>query len=853
MLEPLNPVEYQRPSAMLVKPYGPDSGRVGTHCWCLLAVWKMTPTKGAFRRLRKKHDHQTIKSLDKLLTLRKRCAKASEKKKWLSKCLDEGIYPANVLDRLWKPSDKAAQMMMKKDVTKLSHEIESLICDMFSLNNALNYLDFYSFSLFSKYSARVIKKVRVEFIDKVSRIVIDHPLPFNNDNSTNDDRVVNLSQYNLSGLERFALSFGEKFCIPSRRITPVPLMSKFESLYQQLEELKARSSLLDGLLRSRLSVLCREISNGRPSGVLSPMTSEHLQALNTLMKNEDIVITRADKGGNIVILNKKDYVEKVMNILEDPKRFRLCPKQKDLSEEVLKELRSINKKAQSKEEKGYNLCQKLIPVGCTIPRLYGLPKVHKQGVPVRPILSMSGSATHETAKFLVSVLRPVEAYFCKYNIKDSFELTNQLASLSISENAPGVIGSLDIVSLYTSVPLDECLKVIDECIKSGKVEVTIDRQLLLDLLSICVKNVQFLFNGSYYLQTDGVAMGSPLGPILANIFVGYIESQVDDAIKENAWFYRRYVDDILVIAKSEHNITKLHEKLNSANNNIRFTIELENNRSLPFLDVLIERQPDRLLFGWYHKDNWSGVLLHFNSFVPVQWKRGLLKGFKYRILNICSPEKLMLAMDELTNVFQKNGYPMNFIQEYFLDYIPHNKVKKNSDVSKKPVYICLPFLGDHRSQIWSMKLERYVSQTYPMARVITIWKTKKAFCSNSKDRLQPDQISGVVYHYRCPCSSDYVGRTESQLGVRIKQHIPKWISNGQGTRPRSIKQPNSAITRHLMQCEQQNNNPRSNFKILHKGHNSFMNRILEALEIKCRKPVLCVQKEMLYQLKIPWV
>ena len=137
-------------------------------------------------------------------------------------------------------------------------------------------------------------------------------------------------------------------------------------------------------------------------------------------------------------------------------------------------------------------------------------------------------------------------------------------------------------------------------------------------------NVQFYFDGVYYKQVDGVAMGSPLGPVLADIFMGYIEEKAAATIRHLP-LYRRYVDDIFTICVSENQINDVHSCLNSLHPNLQFTVEKENANTLAFLDVMLTRRADgSLARRVYHKSTWSGQYLHFKSFAPVKYKRGVV-------------------------------------------------------------------------------------------------------------------------------------------------------------------------------------------------------------------------------------
>ena len=107
-----------------------------------------------------------------------------------------------------------------------------------------------------------------------------------------------------------------------------------------------------------------------------------------------------------------------------------------------------------------------------------------------------------------------------------------------------------------------------------------------DLLLLCTKNVHFSYNGDIYTQAGGVAMGSPLGPVLAGIFMVELERTILPTLREHMSPWKRYVDDTYIKKES---IEHVLSKLNGYHDNIEFTYEIENNGKLPFLNVLVLR------------------------------------------------------------------------------------------------------------------------------------------------------------------------------------------------------------------------------------------------------------------------
>ena len=112
-----------------------------------------------------------------------------------------------------------------------------------------------------------------------------------------------------------------------------------------------------------------------------------------------------------------------------------------------------------------------------------------------------------------------------------------------------ILVSYDASSLFTNVPLDETIQIlVDKAFNKNwfntTYELNITKSDLSDLLKVATKDQLFQFNGNLYEQVDRVAMGSPLGPLLANTFMYYIEERLQQQRKIPA-FYRRYVDDTL--------------------------------------------------------------------------------------------------------------------------------------------------------------------------------------------------------------------------------------------------------------------------------------------------------------------
>ena len=199
---------------------------------------------------------------------------------------------------------------------------------------------------------------------------------------------------------------------------------------------------------------------------------------------------------------------------EDPVKVTL--QRENQVKSLLKKLKAEN----SLSEKNYN---ELYPTGSRIGILYGLPKIHKPNMPLRPILSSVNHYSYKLAKFFVPLLTPFT--ISPFIISDSFSFVQELLNIDI-DTKNVFMASFDVVSLFTNIPVNETIGIISNALFSDhQFFHGLDRSEFEKLLSLSVKNCHFIFDGRLYQQVDGVAMGSPLGPLFANIFMSFPEQK----------------------------------------------------------------------------------------------------------------------------------------------------------------------------------------------------------------------------------------------------------------------------------------------------------------------------------------
>ena len=201
--------------------------------------------------------------------------------------------------------------------------------------------------------------------------------------------------------------------------------------------------------------------------------------------------------------------------------------------------------------------------------LYGLCKIHKSLIDncpsLWPILSAIKTPPYNIAKNLAPNLESITTN--KFTIKNSFEFAKDI----IEQDSGLFMSSLDVESLFNNIPLEETINISCDTLFANEAKIyNFSRNDFEKLLRIALQNNFFNFDGKIYKQTDGVAMGSPLGPSLANAFLCFI--WLNDCPKDfTPVYYRRYVDDKFALFCSPDHLEKFTNYLNSKHDNTKFT------------------------------------------------------------------------------------------------------------------------------------------------------------------------------------------------------------------------------------------------------------------------------------------
>ena len=542
------------------------------------------------------------------------------------------------------------------------------------------------------------------------------------------------------------------------------------------------------------------------------------------------------------------YTEKCLSLLNTDQFMKLNTDPTKTTEgKIQRTIRKIKSKLSSQQY------YKLYPTGSCPGKFYGTAKIHKltnnstiDELPIRPIVSNIGTATYHLAKHLAKLLSPLSQ--SEYTVKSTRDFTEKLKVEKVPTGYKMV--SFDVKSLFTNVPLERTIEILLKRVyDDNEIYTSITRKEMKDMLILCTKNVHFTFNGEVYVQIDGVAMGSPLGPVLAGIFMVELERKLVPTLVAHVKSWKRYVDDTIAYVKigsTEYVISVL----NSFHEKIQFTYEMENDHKLSFLDVLLIRNGESIETTVFRKSTNNDIYLNWNSFAPNTWKKGTLKTLVQRAYTVCSTDQyLQNELDHLKNVFHmKNGYPKWVINQV-LDQVkaeqqenalPNEHIDSQENQGQpvineiKSHLLVIPY-GGSKGEYLIKSMKRELKRLLPtnVDPRIAYTGTKLGFCFHIKDKTKFEHQHDLVYEVGCSnptCNMTYIGEVGRRITERIKDH------NGRDKNSHMVKHSietgHDAVTSH-------------NFKIIGNGYrnNNKKWKIAEALFIKEYKPPLNVQEK----------
>ena len=388
--------------------------------------------------------------------------------------------------------------------------------------------------------------------------------------------------------------------------------------------------------------------------------------------------------------------------------------------------------------------------------------------------------------------------------------------------------SYDVKALFTSVPIEPAIKIIKQHLENDKElqqRTSMSIQYIIMLLEFCLKNTHFVFQGMFYEQTEGAAMGSPLSPIIANLYMEAFEKKAINTSPTPPSLWRRFVDDSFVIIKKIQKESFISH-INSIDEKIQFTMEdSREDGSMPFLDTLVTPCSDgSLSTKVYRKPTHTDLYLQGGSHHTIAAKYSVVSTSHHRAKAVCSTQQLLDEEEyHLQKVLTENKYPnwahkrvKNKIKAPTKQDLKRREHTSNIRGQNKP-YMILPYVRCLNESMKNICSKHGVQVHYKGGNTI------KGFLMAPKDKDHITMKSGIIYRFKCQrvdCDDEYIGESSGMFGERFKEHLkaPSPIYDHQ-----NITGPDTTI---------------DNFSIVWREDQNLIRAIKEAIYIRVNNPSL---------------
>lgn len=474
-------------------------------------------------------------------------------------------------------------------------------------------------------------------------------------------------------------------------------------------------------------------------------------------------------------MDKKDYMSAAYgNLLSNS--YKIVEMNRDfpvdlLQARVKKGLRELIRRDLMKE----NEMRKFVLSNPCVPSFSCLPKIHKEGNKIRPVVSDVNSPTSKISQWLTRKFRGYKRHE-SFSVKNSLELAREIEGFEIGDNE--VLVSFDVESLYPSVPLKDAKEamrrwVLEQDISDDEFE------LVIALVEIVMEQRWLEFYDTIFEQKEGLSIGNPLSSKLAELFMGELETEMSG----ESWFprfWRRYVDDVIAIVNKEE-VQGLLQQLNKRHTKIKFTVEVEQNESIPFLDTRLIRENGKIRIDVYRKPTDKPLCIPFESHHDIKHRLASFESFCFRVWNLpLSDERRKIEIEYILEMARLNGYEKEQIKNISHKHEMKARIKsltthkresrkrqkQSIDRTGKTVtsYAVLPYYQPVSGRVKNVLSRNGINVAYNNRG------TLKDLLGCVK-KQKPDEHKSGIYRIECQdCAREYRGQTKRRLKVRDQEH-----------------------------------------------------------------------------------
>ena len=478
--------------------------------------------------------------------------------------------------------------------------------------------------------------------------------------------VVNLSSRILSDTELGVLSKGLSFCPVPNKVDILKLKQELKDfernirlreyyydpsteqppVTEQSESIcnsklfKPKSTFTPKANRNKeldtyLSTLTNEIVSrceSTPSNSFHRnLSKEERKSIGDLKSYHDIVFKDADKGSAVVVMDRARYIREALRHLSDDTTY--VKLDHDPTSLFTREIKSVVQRLKSegvltKEQFDFALRNESKPA-----RFYLLPKLHKNGVPGRPVVSSCGCITENISIIVDWFLKPLISSIPSY-IRDTKDFLQKIRNIGpLPEDA--LLVTLDVVALYPSIPIDDGLSALSTFLEEKHFNASV-RSGIVKLARLVLTKNFFEFDRVLYKQISGTAIGTVMAVCYSIIYMHVFECQAISAHHLKPYLWLRFIDDIFAIwTHGEQKLLDFVTYLNAIHPSMKFTVNYSPVK-VHFLDVEVSVSAGDICTDLYVKPTDTHQYLLASSCHPNHIKSSIAYSQALRILSICS-------------------------------------------------------------------------------------------------------------------------------------------------------------------------------------------------------------------------
>ena len=370
------------------------------------------------------------------------------------------------------------------------------------------------------------------------------------------------------------------------------------------------------------------IPDSAKNAVITPNYKSELKCLENWRNINNVLVLQSDENLGTTVVCAEWYKKKLDALILNNSDFTEIIDYRGKFTPVFDEIRKCENKHLPQEVKDYILTSCNIE-DVKLPRFHGLPKIHKELWALRPIVPCHSYPLANASKVLSDFLK-LRVWESRWILESSQELARLLEGIRIPSGKKYWMCTGDVVAMYPNIPRTRAHQILGEIARDACPEPQYV-YLITKLAQWSDNNLVLEYKGRYFHQKEGLAMGIPAAPDVANLYMSYFK----DSFASEFLLCKRYIVDVFYLVKADSKKAALEQSAKVHADGLMLTWSVEE-KAVNFLDLTISLETGYLSFKPYRKPLNNYERLPYTSAHPLHVKRAAFLGEVSRIARLCS-------------------------------------------------------------------------------------------------------------------------------------------------------------------------------------------------------------------------